>query len=157
MQLTIWLSIIYLFFITSCQHSIGQEIGSGTIKVIIDKDIEFIDHDVDTVILAHAVAFVTFRDSLPLEPVDISVWRFGMKELVQDIKKSKVRFMIPLPSSERDSLNDYERELLEKYLPKVDSIYKNCRYEFVGEERSARRMAIGIPFKIKPGIRQCGQ
>lgn len=149
--------MVFLFFWNSYQLATGQEIGSGTIKLIIDKDIEFIDHDVDTVILAHAVAFVTFRDSLPLEPVDISIWRFGMKELVQDIKKSKVRFMIPLPNSERDSLNAYERKLLEKYLPKADSIYMNSRYEFVGEERSARRMAIGIPFKIKPGVRRCRQ
>lgn len=156
MQLTIWSSIVCLLFVTSCQIATGQEIGSGNINIVIDN-IEFIDNDVDTVILAHAMAFVTFRDSLPLEPVDISVWRFGMKELVQDTKRSKVRFMIPLPNSERDSLNAYERELLEKYLPKVDSIYKSCRYEFVGEERSTRRMAIGIPFKIKPGGRQRGQ
>lgn len=151
MKNTIWLSMVCLFFITNCQNTAGQEIiGSGNIKIILDKNIEFIDCDVETVIRAAAFAHVDFNDSLPLEPVKVSITIVSMKELEQRTKKDKVHFVAFLNSSEKDSLNYYEKRLLEKYLPRIDSIYMNSRYEFVGKEADNRRMGIGFSFKIKP-------
>lgn len=150
MKYTIRLSIVYLFFIINCQNTASQEIGSGNIKIILDKNIEFVDCDVETVIRAYAFAHIDFNDSLPLEPVKVVVTRVLMKELGESTKKGKVHFHASLISPEINSLNDYEKKLLEKYLPKIDSIYMNSRYEFVGKEADNRRMGIGFTFRIKP-------
>ncbi|MDD2476560.1 MAG: hypothetical protein PHI32_11680 [Dysgonamonadaceae bacterium] len=153
MKHTIWLSMAFLFFIINCQNTTGQEIGSGNIKIILEKKIEFIDYDVDTVIRAVAFAHIDFNDSLPLKPVKVLITRISMKELRENTKKDKVYFHAFFINTEEDSLNDFEKKLLEKYLPKIDSIYMNSRYEFVGKEEYNRRMGIGFSFKIKPGVR----
>lgn len=158
MKHPIWLSMACLFFIINCQNTTGQElIGSGNIKIILDKNMELIDGDVETVIRAAAFAHVDFNDSLPLKPVKVSITIVSMKELEKRTKKDKVHFIAFLNNSEKDSLNYYEKKLLEKYLPKIDSIYMNSRYEFVVKEEANRRMGIGFSFQIKPEVQRCSQ
>lgn len=93
MKYAIGLSVVYLFFIINCQNTTSQEIGSGNIKIILDKNIEFIDCDVETVIRAAALARIVFNDSLPLEPVKVSITIVSMKELEQRTKKDQVHFV----------------------------------------------------------------
>ncbi len=152
MQLKTWLKLIYLLLMVGCQNTFGQGPTGGDIRLITDKDIIFIDSAVDTTIKAYVMAIVTFKDSLTLEPVNMAIQMFRMKGLEQSFKRNKVDFMFVFEVPREDSLSDYERILLEKYLPKVDSIFINSRYEFIGKKKwiYGRKMAIAFPFKIKP-------
>lgn len=152
MKFAIWLSLISLFFICNCQSTTGQEINESIIRLAIDKDSTFTDPNIDTAIKAYVVAYVTFKDSLTLEPVQVSIQMFKMMELEHKNKNRKVDFMYVLDDSCKNSLNQVEWTLLEKYLPRVDSILMNSSYIFTGEKKwiYGKKMAIGFPFDIKP-------
>lgn len=158
MKYTICLSVIHLFLAINCQNMFGQEI-SGNIKINLDEDIrnidvglEFVDNEIDTPIQAFAFAHVDFNHYLPYRPVKVFIQSFGMRELREDKKNSKVNFNILLNSTKKSNLNDFEKKLFEKYLPKVDSIYVNSRYEFVGKGVNKKRMAVGFPYSRRMGI-----
>ena len=146
MQIKVLLGLMYLFLVSDCQNTTGQVIVGGDIRLVVVKDIVFTDTDVDTNIKAYVVASVTFKDSLTLEPVNVSIQMVKMKGFGQ----SEVDFLFA--DSRETSLNEYERMLLEKYSPKVDSIFMNSRYEFTGEKKwiYGGKMAIAFPFEIKP-------
>lgn len=146
MKIKVWVGLLYLLLVAGCQNTTGQEIVGGDIRLAVDKNIVFVNTNFDTTIKAYVMASVTFKDSLTLEPVNVSIQMVKMKGMGQ----SEVDFVFA--DSRETSLNDYERILLEKYSPKLDSIFMNSRYEFIGEKKwiYGRKMAIAFPFEIRP-------
>lgn len=153
MELAIWLNIVNLFFIINCQNTVAQKRDIGTIKMITDNKIEFVDHDIETNINGSASVYIRFKDSDTLFPDSVSVHLIKMEESCQTSENVKIDFTFFLITSRRSYLNNKERILLEKYIPKIDSISMNSHYEFIGGKENFKSAILVFPFEIKPGIR----
>lgn len=160
MTYTTWVSLVCLFLIANCLNIISQEIGNrntnreinnGIYKMIHDKEIEFIDNNISTIINTHVNASVTFNH-LTSKPTNTFIHLIKMSEENKDSREKKIDFTFFFDGSKENNLNVDEWILLEKYLPKVDSIFMNSQYEFIGKKKSifSNRMSILLSFKIKP-------
>lgn len=138
--------ILYLLFVSGCQHTVGQEKAGGDITMVLDEKVVFVDEGVETLIKGHVLAYVTFKDSLTLKPIDASIRMIKMKS------KGSVEVDFIFAHPKEVNLSNYEKSLLEKYWPILASIYMDSRYEFMGDKKwiYGRRMAMSFPFEIKP-------
>ena len=146
MKVILSICLICLFFAIDCQKTLAQSNTGDNVRLVLDQSIVFPDTMVKGTIKAYALGYVSFKDSLTLQPVDLTIQMIRMKGNTN----KEVDFIF---SSAREAkLNRDEKLLVERYSPKIDSILLNSRYEFVGPntKMAGRTIAIGFPFEIIP-------
>jgi hypothetical protein len=129
MKLQYFFILIILYFI-SFQKISGQEIRGGDVEFIRESNIIFYEVGLGDTIQLSGVARVTFTDSVSLIPknVDIPILRMKGKN---GIKSTNFSYFY----SSDNNLSDCEKKLKEKYSVKIDSVFMNGVYQFLGEKK----------------------
>ncbi len=135
-----------LYFI-SFQEISGQEVKGGDVEFIKKANIFFHEVGLRDTIQLSGVARVTFTDSISLIPknVDIPILRMKGKNGIESIDFSYFY-------SSDNKLSDCEKKLKEKYSAKVDSVFMNGAYRFLGEKKwfYGNKMDFSYSFEIIP-------
>jgi len=144
MKLQYFFILTILYFI-SFQKISGQEIKGGDVEFIREANIIFYEVGQSDTIQLSGVARVTFTDSLSLIPknVDIPILRMKGKNGIKSINFSYFY-------SSDNKLSDCEKKMKEKYSAKIDSIFMNGRYQFLGEKKwiFGNKLDFSYSFKI---------
>lgn len=122
--------ILFIVCFSNFQKISGQEIKGGDVEFIRETNIIFYEVGLSDTIQLTGVARVTFTDSVSLIPknVDIPILRMKGENGIKSINFSYFY-------SSDNHLSDCERKLKEKYSDKIDSVFVNGAYQFLGEKK----------------------
>jgi hypothetical protein len=124
------LLILAILYFVSLQKIFGQEARGCDVEFIREANILFYEVGLGDTIHLSGVARVTFTDSVSLIPknVDIPIMRMKGENGIKSINFSYFY------SSDND-LSDCEQKMKMKYSAKIDSVFMNGVYQFLGEKK----------------------
>lgn len=140
----------FLFFLfvlfTSCQGVNSQDAIFGDIELVLPEKIVFYDDQITDSIQVGAVSRVEFKSKQELQPQQSEVVIFRAKRGL-DFIHYQIR---------NTELSDIERQFMERYTPKVDSIILFSEYRFIGDANSmkSKRLDMSFSFMVAPKSKQ---